>query len=76
MLLEPLPTADKIKKDGKFIGYLQYDEVYSMNHKNYVLLDFTVQNGRRFEVKYHVHRYYGQLSRLVSGYNEYTGEPL
>lgn len=71
--LEKIPSVENLIKNGEFLGYDQYDEVYQYNRKCYVLLDYV---DSKKNVCYNVHRWYGNKADLRKGYHEITGEPL
>ena len=70
---EKLPTVSHLIKNGEFLGYDQYDEVYQLNNRRFILLDYVDKDKK---VCYNVHRWYGNKADLRKGYHEITGEPL
>lgn len=76
---EPLPTADKIKREGRFMGYSlemgeNYAEVFRYKNKNFVLLDEWNKETKR--LVYRTHRYRARIGLLVNGFSEQNGSIL
>ncbi len=72
-ILEKIPSFELLRKNGLFLGYDQYDEVYEYKRKKFIVLDGL---DKKNKVVYNVSRWFGKKNQLVKGYSEYTGEPV